>query len=73
MLLKPATPGTGIIACGPVRAVLEAAGINNILTKSIGSNNSINLVKATILALQRMNTKEDVAYRRGIEIGKLFE
>ncbi|NLJ04545.1 MAG: 30S ribosomal protein S5 [Exilispira sp.] len=73
LLLKPATPGTGIIACGPVRAVLEAAGINNILTKSIGSNNSINLVKATILALQRMNTKEDVAYRRCIEIGKLFE
>ncbi|MFN3411390.1 MAG: 30S ribosomal protein S5 [Exilispira sp.] len=73
VMLKPAAPGTGIIACSPVRAVLEAAGINNILTKSIGSNSPVNLVKATILALQKMKTKEDVAKIRGIEVKDVFK
>jgi len=73
VMLKPAAPGTGIIACSPIRAVLEAAGINNILTKSLGSNSPINLVKATILALQKMKTKEDVALSRGIEQKDLFK
>ncbi|MEJ5272786.1 MAG: 30S ribosomal protein S5 [Spirochaetota bacterium] len=73
VLLKPAAPGTGIIACGPIRAVLEAAGINNVLTKSIGSNSPINLVKATILALQKMKSKEEVAAIRGVEPKNLFK
>lgn len=73
ILLKPAAPGTGVIASGPVRTVMEACGINNILTKSLGSNNPINLVKATIKALTMLMSDEEVSKRRGISKKELFK
>jgi small subunit ribosomal protein S5 len=71
VLLKPAPQGTGIIAGGPVRAVIQAAGIQNVLTKSIGTTNPHNVVKATFDALLQLRDKQAVATMRGLEIGKL--
>jgi len=68
MMLRPATPGTGVIAGGSARAVLECAGIHDVLAKSLGSSNAINVVYATVNALQRLEQPEAIAKRRGLPV-----
>ena len=68
VLLKPASPGTGVIAGGPVRAVLECAGVSDVLSRSLGSSNPINVVHATVAALKSLNRPEEIAAKRGLPI-----
>lgn len=72
VFLRPASPGTGVIAGGPVRAIIEAAGIQDILTKSLGSDNNLNVVKATMNALLSLKNAREVAKLRGIPVEKIF-
>lgn len=73
VLIKPAADGTGVIAGGAMRAVLESAGVHNVLAKSQGSSNPHNVVKATIDALSKLRSPQTVAKQRGISLEKLFE
>ena len=71
VLMRPAAPGTGVIAGGPVRAVLEAAGVTDVLTKSLGTNNPINVVRATMHGLENLVTAERAAEERGVPVEAL--
>ena len=71
VLLRPAAPGTGVIAGGPVRAVMECAGITDILTKSMGSATAVNMVRATVAALKQLEEPEEIAARRGLALNEV--
>lgn len=73
VLLKPAALGTGVVAGGSVRAVLEAAGYKNILTKCLGSSNATNVVWATLEGLKQLKTVEEIAQRRGLEVAQVLQ
>ena len=72
IIMKPASKGTGVISGGPARAVLELAGVKNILSKSLGNNNSMNLAKATFEGLKSLKTVEHMANKRGISIDQIY-
>ncbi len=72
VMLKPASLGTGVVAGGPVRAVVEAAGYHNLLTKSLGSNSATNVVWATLDALKQLQTVEQIASKRGLEVAEVL-
>src|SRR5690625_3300906 len=72
VLIKPAVHGTGVLAGGPMRAVLESAGVNDVLTKCLGSSNPHNVVKATIDALLKMRDARTIADHRGVDLNKVF-
>lgn len=71
VLLRPASAGTGVIAGGPVRAVLECAGIHDVLSKSLGSSNTLNIVHATVAALRQLEEPRSVAARRGLDFDQV--
>ena len=73
VLIKPAADGTGVIAGGAMRAVLEMAGVHNVLAKSQGSSNPHNVVKATIDALSKMRSAKEIAKNRGVDLSKVYE
>ena len=72
-MIRPASPGTGVIAGGAMRAVLESAGIKNVLAKSLGSSNQANVVKATFNALKALRDANEIAQTRGISVTKVFQ
>ncbi|WP_251212059.1 30S ribosomal protein S5 [Adlercreutzia murintestinalis] len=72
VLIKPAVPGTGVMAGGPVRAIMELAGVKNVITKSLGTSNAMNIVKAAAEGLKAMESPETVAARRGTTVDKMF-
>ena len=72
VLMKPATPGTGVIAGGPVRAVMELAGVKDVLTKSLGTDNAMNIVKAAAAGLQNLSSPNEVAARRNTSVAKIY-
>lgn len=72
VLIKPATEGTGVIAGGPVRALFELAGIKDVLSKSLGTDNALNIVKAAAEGLRQLSSPEEVAHRRGVTVGEMF-
>ena len=72
VLIKPAVPGTGVLAGGPVRAIMELAGVQNVITKSLGTNNAMNIVKAAAEGLKNMESPSEVAARRGISVAEMF-
>ncbi len=69
---EPAVPGTGVLAGGPVRAIMELAGVQNVITKSLGTNNAMNIVKAAAEGLKNMESPAEVAARRGISVAEMF-
>ncbi len=73
VLLRPASDGTGVIAGGAMRAVLESAGVQNVLAKSMGSSNPHNVIKATLDALQKMRSAKEIARQRGLSLDELYE
>ncbi len=72
VLIKPAVPGTGVLAGGPVRAIMELAGVQNVITKSLGTDNAMNIVKAAAEGLKSMESPAQVAERRGISVAEMF-
>ena len=72
VLLKPASPGTGVIAGGPVRALMELAGVKDVLSKSLGTDNALNMVKAAAEGLKSLSSPEEVAKRRGKTVGQVY-
>lgn len=72
VLIKPAFEGTGVIAGGPVRPLFELAGINNVLSKSLGTNNALNIIKAAAEGLKSLSSPEDSAERRGLTVSEMF-
>ena len=72
VLIKPAVPGTGVLAGGPVRAIMELAGVQNVITKSLGTDNAMNIVKAAAEGLKNMESPEEVAKRRGVSVAQIY-